>query len=89
MNLLGGSARNGGLLDDDLGGSGDLGDTSSSELEVADCQRHHFDETHFRSAAKPAPIPDFLVGVLTETKMRLVVSTCSLLSNDRLTRPRR
>jgi hypothetical protein len=24
-----------------------------------------------RSAAKPAPIPDFLVGVLTETKMRL------------------
>ena len=24
-----------------------------------------------RSAAKPAPIPDFLVGVLTETKIRL------------------
>ena len=31
--------------------------------------------THFKSAAKPAPIPDFLVGVLTETKMRLDVST--------------
>ena len=29
---------------------------------------------HFRSAAKPAPIPDFLVGVLTETKMRLIIS---------------
>lgn len=27
-----------------------------------------------RSAAKPAPIPDFLVGVLTETKIRLTVS---------------
>ena len=29
---------------------------------------------HFKSAAKPAPIPDFFVGVLTDTKIRLLVS---------------
>lgn len=31
--------------------------------------------TYLRSAAKPAPIPVFLVGVLTETKMRLLLVT--------------
>jgi hypothetical protein len=33
---LGGSARDGRLLDDDLGRLGDLGDSSGSELEVAE-----------------------------------------------------
>ena len=42
-------------------------------------------EAHFKSAAKPAPIPDFLVGVLTETKMRLFVSKGRvLIENDSL-----
>lgn len=47
--------------------------------------------THFRSAAKPAPIPDFLVGVFTDTKIRLYISASrhsgrvsnSLSSRDR------
>ena len=36
LNLLGSSAWDSRLLDDNLGRGGDLGDTSGSELEVAD-----------------------------------------------------
>lgn len=36
--LLGGSARDGRLLNDDLGGGRNLGNSSGSELEVADGQ---------------------------------------------------
>lgn len=74
---LGGSARDSRLLNHDLGRGRNLGDSSRSELEIAARQlppHASFASAHFKSAAKPAPIPLFLVGVLTETKMRLPIS---------------
>jgi hypothetical protein len=48
-------------------------DFSTTILEVVEtsAMRRVASWRKLRSAAKPAPIPVFLVGVLTETKMRL------------------